>query len=263
MTHHQMMKTDTVQTTQDHELVRHITSNPRAIMAIEDFSKIIPGPRINGKEAVTFILSTAQLSRSPLLPKSLKIINAAFRTSHDSKPELRMNSQGDRLRSTEEFLAALSGDPESFVLIITYPGTDDVVSTASCRRYLGPPTNRPGDRNTPWIRTLDVAPDTEEWELKLMATDVNAQGQGLAGYMMKAVEAEIKDRFRLKHSLASGSGASQPNKLKMVICTPLELTGDFYLRRGYTMDYQTWRGEDYNFHIVFMHKMIEHDSSTQ
>ncbi|KAM3421324.1 hypothetical protein BST61_g1722 [Cercospora zeina] len=70
--------------------------------------------------------------------------------------------------------------------MISYPGSDDVIATASYRRYHGPVKDRPIDRNTPWFRTLDVSPDTEEWELKLMATDLEYQGCGLAAYMMKA-----------------------------------------------------------------------------
>ncbi|KAI5364571.1 Putative acyl-CoA N-acyltransferase [Septoria linicola] len=231
-------------------------------MAIRNTSKTKPGPKVNGKETLTSIFPTTELGRSAFLPNLVHTINAAFGAAHNIKPELLMQSQGDRLGSTEEFLANLSTDPESFVLVISYLESDEVIATASYRRFYGPARDRPIDRNTPWLRTLEVDPDTEEWELKLMATDVKAQGNGLAGYMMKVGEDEIQQRFQQKLLEGRNSGSDVPRKLKMIICTPLELTGQFYLRRGYTLDYQTWRGEGYNFHIAFMHKMIDHNSNT-
>ncbi|EMF07985.1 uncharacterized protein SEPMUDRAFT_159545 [Sphaerulina musiva SO2202] len=224
--------------------------------------KTIPGPQVDGRATTTSIFPTSQLTQSPFLPNLLSTINTAFRDSHALKPELGLTNHGERLSSTQEFLSALISDPESFVLIISYPhDSSTVLATASCRRYHGPPKDRPVDANLPWLRTLDVAPDTEEWELKLMATDVRVQGQGLAGYMMRTVEGEILERFqrRIEMGRESSGGvaaAGLPGKVKMVICTPMELMGGFYLRRGYTLDYQNWRGEGYNFHIAFMHKMI-------
>lgn len=229
-------------------------------MAIGNITKTCPGPQLKGRDTITSIFSSAQIGRSRFLPNLVKTINDAFRQAHASKPELGMTTQGERLGSTEEFLANLSSDPESFILIISYPDSDNVIATASYRRYHGPLQDRPVDRNTPWFRTSDVSPDTEEWEMKLMACDLDFQGCGLAAYMMKTGEAEIVQRFHQKHMIARGNGTAVPSKLKLVICTPLELTAQFYLRRGFTMDYQVWRGEGYNFHIAFMHKIIEHNS---
>ncbi|GIZ38042.1 hypothetical protein CKM354_000146900 [Cercospora kikuchii] len=211
-------------------------------MAIGNIPKTCPGPQLKGRDTMASIFSSAQIGTSRYLANLVKTINDAFRQAHASKPELGMTTQGERLGSTEEFLANLSSDPESFILIISYPESDNVIATASYRRYHGPLKDRPVDRNTPWFRTSDVSPDTEEWEMKLMACDLDFQGYGLAGYMMKTGEAEIVQ------------------SLKLVICTPLELTAQFYLRRGFTMDYQVWRGEGYNFHIAFMHRIIEPNS---
>ncbi|KAF2208218.1 hypothetical protein CERZMDRAFT_91628 [Cercospora zeae-maydis SCOH1-5] len=230
-------------------------------MAILNVTKTSPGPRLNGRDTTTSIFSTAQIGQSIYLDNLVKTINDAFRQAHATKPELGMISQGERLGSTEELLENLSDDPESFILIISYPDDDGVIATASYRRYHGPVKDRPVDRNTPWFRTLEVSRDTEEWELKLMATDPHYQGCGLAAYMMKTGEAEIISRFLQKLEAHRGASAHVPSKLKLVICTPLELTAHFYLRRGFVMDYQVWRGEGYNFHIAFLHRHIDYTST--
>ncbi|CAK1359293.1 uncharacterized protein RHO25_002692 [Cercospora beticola] len=230
-------------------------------MATGNIAIVRPGPQLKGRDTITSIFSAAQIGTSRYLPNLVKTINEAFRQAHASKPELGMKTQGERLASTEEFLANLSSDPESFILIISYPDSDNVIATASYRRYHGPLKNRPVDRNTPWFRTLDVSPDTEEYELKLMASALDFQGYGLAAYMMKTGENEIVHRFHQKHMVAQGNGTTVPARLKLVICTPLELTAQFYSRRGFIMDYQVWRGEGYNFHIAFMHRIIEHNST--
>lgn len=79
-----------------------------------------------------------------------------------------------------------------------------------------------------------------------MATTPETQGKGLAGFMMGAVEEEIAVRRR----------RDGEKKLRIVLCTPRELTGEFYLRRGFGFDYETWRGEGYNFHIVHLSRDV-------
>jgi GNAT superfamily N-acetyltransferase len=228
-------------------------------MAIEQAinqSKVLPGPLVHGEKTTASIFSTAQLSSEAFLASLLETINLAFRQSHSVKPELLLRSQGDRLGSIDEFLTGLQ-DPESFVLIISRPGSHEVIATSSARRYHGPPRKAPSSgielRNSPWNRTAEVEPGAEEWELKLMATHPSAQGQGLAKWMMALVEREIVERSKAKQASAN---ATAPPNLRMVLCTPRELTGEFYLKRGYTKDYEVWRGEGYNFHIIHLSKAI-------
>lgn len=220
-------------------------------MAIDQAQDVLPqtqpGPDIHGKPTLLTLLSPPQLKTSPFLPSLLSTINTAFRVSHATKPELGLNNQGDRLTSIPEFLNNLS-HPECFTLVIHFPESAAVLATASARPYSGPDTSGSVSRNTPWMRIVPVEEGYEEWELKLMVTAPEAQGMGLASYMMAFVEAELRRR-------RSGQG----KKLRIVLCTPRELMGGFYAKKGFTKDYETWRGEGYHFHIVHMSKDVGGD----
>lgn len=86
-----------------------------------------------------------------------------------------------------------------------------------------------------------------------MVTAPEAQGHGLARFMMGTVESEIRRRYAEK--LAAGEG-EEGKRLRIVLCTPRELTGEFYLRRGFKEDYETFRGEGYQFHVLHLSKDV-------
>ncbi|EME78211.1 uncharacterized protein MYCFIDRAFT_200509 [Pseudocercospora fijiensis CIRAD86] len=111
-------------------------------------------------------------------------------------------------------------------------------------------------KNSPWVRRLEVENGFEEWELKMMATDPDLQGQGLAGYMMTLVEDEVIRRFSEKQFTNTTTHGDLAKRLKITLSTPAEVTGSFYLRTGYKLDYENERGEGHNFHIAFMSKEI-------
>lgn len=207
-----------------------------------------PGPLVQGKETRVYVYSLSQLEQSPFLPSLVSTINEAYAENRESLPS--ESAPVPRLNNIEEFFSNIRGDPQAFTIIISYPQSDQVLATATARGYYGP---KEGPVVSPWIRISDVEDGVEEWELKLMATTPAAQGCGLATYMMDLVEKTIISRTRIANSALIGS---QPKRLKMVLCTPLELTGPFYTRKGYTEDYRVPRGEGYNFHIVFLSKEI-------
>lgn len=242
------------------EEAKHQGHTIMAITEDPNQPKVQDGPRVHGRATIASIFSAKQLEASHFLTGLVKTINTAYTNSHTIKPELKMRSQGPRLGSTAEFLDALRDDSEGFVIIVSFLGSSEVISTATSRRYLGPAKENGSPfyvQNSPWYRQAEVEPDTEEWELKLMATDPEAQGQGLARFMMALGEREITMRFHAKTALLKGVEAEQhPKKLKMVLCTPRELTGEFYLRKGYTKDYEVWRGDGHNFHVVHMSRQI-------
>ncbi|CZT15001.1 uncharacterized protein RCC_12276 [Ramularia collo-cygni] len=213
-------------------------------MAIKEDQIESPGPTIHSQPTHLTILSSSQLKSSPFLPSLVSTINNAFRVANATKPELGLNNQGDRLTSNLEFLTNFA-HPESFTLVIHAPDSPTVLATASARPYLGPNTSGIISRNTPWERILPVQEGCEEWELKLMCTAPEAQGLGLATYMMGVVEEELRRR-------RGGLG----KKLRILLTTPRELTGEFYVRKGFEKDYETWRGEGYHFHIVHMSKDV-------
>jgi GNAT superfamily N-acetyltransferase len=222
--------------------------------------KILPGPPVHGEPTIASIFSTAQLTTSPFLPSLVRVINLAFNASHDAFPELNLHTHGNRLASTDELLSGLQ-DPETFVLIISRPESEEVIATSSARRYFGSSAREYDSsaleqkKSSPWERTAPVEPGAEEWELKLMATDPSAQGQGLAKWMMETVEAEIVARSKAKWE-AMHRDDSSPPKLRMVLCTLREIMGEFYLRKGYVKDYELERGEGYAFHIIHLSKTI-------
>ena len=87
----------------------------------------------------------------------------------------------------------------------------------------------------------------EYWELKLMAVDTAAQGQGVAGLLMRMVDAEVLRRVRARHacdvSSSSSDGAASEGsgeageRVCMLLTTIKEINGGFYARRGYVEDY--------------------------
>lgn len=98
-----------------------------------------------------------------------------------------------------------------------------------------------------------------------MATDPAAQGQGIASFMMQLIEKEVIRRTQNNADILEvprgGRIRDSAYRLKMTLCTPLEFTGSFYTRKGYTEDYRVPRGDGRNFHIVFMSKIVEVPSS--
>ncbi|SMR61859.1 unnamed protein product [Zymoseptoria tritici ST99CH_1E4] len=219
--------------------------------------RLIPGPLIHGLKTTASIFSVPQLVQSPFLPSLLSTINQAFAASHSLRPELFLQSHGPRLSSIEDFLSNLQ-DPDSSIIIVSRPGSDEVIATSSARRYIGPPVKDLAAvevKKSPWTRTIEVEPGAEEWELKLMATQPDVQGQGVAAWMMALVEREIVARSQAKWAAREGEAAVP--RLKMVLCTLRELKGEFYLRRGYVKDYETSRGDGFQFHILHLSKTIE------
>lgn len=203
------------------------------------------GPIIDSAPTQVWTCSARQLQDSPQLPSLFKLVNRAYLLS-DQKAF--GGSTGDRLKSVEDLILVLRDDPEAFMVNVGYlHKPDEVVGTATCRRYYGPDA----DTTKPWSCTHIPDPGTDEWETKMVATQPSLQGKGLASYMLKAVEREVMSRSRMR------TAAGQDAKLsKMIICTPTY--ADFYARRGYRKDYsRPFRNENLAFDIFFMSKMLE------
>jgi len=122
--------------------------------------------------------------------------------------------------------------------VISYTGTNDVVATASGKRYLGavnivePSELSTRDVANTFKRFGLVADGTEAWELSTMAVDPGLQRQGLAGYLMKLTEDEIKRSFKATH------GGHDKMKLLILLTTIKEINEEFYAKRGFTLDYE-------------------------
>lgn len=224
----------------------------------EDSPRVFEGPPINNQPTIVTIFNQTQLLSSPYVPSLIKTVNTAFRVIHASRPELGM-SLDDRIGSPDQFTAALSLDPATFIIVISHPGSHEVIATANCRHYYGP---NPGN-TSPWARTIPREDDADEWELKLMAVNPDVQKQGVAGYMLKLVEEEIVKRSQADLDQRKGVSNERHTdtdvtlkRVRMVLCTPREMLGSFYAKRGYHKDYEVERGEGMNFHIIFMSKDI-------
>lgn len=205
--------------------------------------QVSEGPPVNGKPTTLAIFSSDQIKTSGQLPDLVKLINEGFLKGHLSKPELKMHL-GDRLGSTEDFLSAVASDPEGFIIIIALKESQEVIGTASCVPWRGPPK----DVESQWIRKLEPESGFAEWILKLMVTKPSAQGQGLAGHMMALTEREVVRRVQKN---------PKNKKVKMVLCTPKELNEAFYAKKGFQKDYETFYGEGYNFHVIHMSKTLD------
>ncbi|KAI7286316.1 hypothetical protein KC345_g1238 [Hortaea werneckii] len=267
-----------------------------------------PGPTLQGKPITVTLYNPAQLSSlaksstnnssSPgQFTRLFHMINRSFSQSHahssktGGKPLIP--SHLDRLNSPEEFLAQVGSDEGTFVYIITYTSSDggvgDVpVATAGAHRYDAPVLETTGEEEGGEAgqgrkvfrrvglpeRAMEIAGTgvgVDCWELKVMAVDVEAQGQGLASYLMKLVDDEVKKRFGSlsgvngdgKIASAAAAQGIESNadagrrRLFMLLTTLKEINEDLYARRGYQKDYETWHapgtlGSETGFTVVHM-----------
>lgn len=200
-----------------------------------------PGPPVNSRPTTVALLSPQQLRHSPLYPSLFQVINFAFDGGHKKEGLFLVNSK--RLRSDTQLFDELSNAPGTFTYIIYYTGTNDVIGTASGKRYLGRVKVVEKDydeataRANTWKRFGPVPDGTSAWELSTMAVDPSLQRQGLAGYLMRITEDEIKRRF---NALAAGEaeGEKRPTRLVTMITTIKERNFEFYSRRGFVEDYE-------------------------
>lgn len=225
-----------------------------AITPVLSEPKAEEGPKIDDKPTNILTFSAQQLKSSNLLPGLVKTINLAYFTSE--KKSLG-ESTGARLGSIDELILVLRDDPESFIIVLSQPHSpEEVLSTATCRRYYGPGP----DFSRPWECCHTPDANTEEWELKLLATHPSAQGKGLASYMLGLAEREVAARFRAKLDSRAYSECKEdgiPAQTKMILCTPKPLFGIFYAQRGYQEDYLKFREKPgFDFEIAFMSKLL-------
>ena len=218
------------------------------------------GPEVNGRPTTLTLFSPPQLDASPLLPSLYSVVNDAFHTGNEREgTRIRRN----RLAYDGQLRDELGNKPGTFSYVLSYTGTNDIVATASAKPYALAqkialvPHNLAKMQNgdTTWKRLVSLGEDKEVWELSTMAVDPRLQRQGLAGYLMKLTEDEVKRRF-----LAGPGGGEK--QLIMAITTVKERMGPFYLRRGFKEDYeigypQGHLGSVKAFTVVFMSKIVE------
>ena len=220
------------------------------------------GPHVNGRPTTVTIFSPSQLAKSTLLNSLINVIIEAFRGGHEQDKVVYVNR--DRFQYDGQFLDELSNAPGTFTYVVHYSGTNDVVATASAKRYIGEVSiveqqnahNSDNFKTNTWKRIWYVPDDTEAWELSTMAVDPKLQRQGLAGYLMRMTEDEVKRR-----SVASSSDAMS-KQLVLYITTIKEINGPFYSRRGFKKDYEVCYekghlGGDSGFHIAHMSRVAE------
>ncbi|KAI7545838.1 hypothetical protein KC331_g5979 [Hortaea werneckii] len=281
------------------------TNGDSAQPSAEDEAPLyFPGPTLQGRPTTVTLYNPAQLtslaksttsdfSSEGQFIKLFQMINRSFSQSHahSSKTGGRplIPAHLDRLNSPEEFLAQVGSDEGTFVYIITYTSSDggagDVpVATAGAHRYDAPVLETTGEEEGGEAgqgrkvfrrvglpqRAMEVAGsgvDVDCWELKVMAVDVEAQGQGLASYLMRLVDDEVKKRFwslggvngdgnAPAQGIESNLGAGR-RRLFMLLTTLKEINEDLYARRGYQKDYETWHapgtlGSETGFTVVHM-----------
>jgi GNAT superfamily N-acetyltransferase len=211
------------------------------------------GPTVHSKATTITLYVSRDLKATGLIPQMHDLINIAFGTSHsDIFP-----AASQRLGSHDQLIAELSG-PGIFTYVITYTGTQTVIGTASAKRYKDTVTFKPASeevQKSSFLRSGVFGPQSEGWELSLMAVDPSSQRQGLASLLMNLVEGELKRRFVLDRA----ERGLPDLKLVMLLTTCKEVNWDFYVRRGYQLDYETyfgpgWLGSSTGYHVVHMSK---------
>ncbi|KAM0720393.1 hypothetical protein Q7P37_004529 [Cladosporium fusiforme] len=217
-----------------------------------------PGPMINNKPTMVTLYQSKHLEAAGQIPGLHDLINVAFATSHNISGV--MPSLSLRLASHKQLVQELSGKG-TFTYVITYTGTDTCIGTASAKRYMNTlerTTPRKDQPRSCFRRTGTSGLDTEGWELASMAVDPTLQRKGLAGLLMGLVEGEVKRRF-LEAQVVSGT---PEREVIMLLTTVKEIHFEFYSRRGYGFDYETyhepgWLGSLSGFTVVHMSKQID------
>ena len=218
------------------------------------------GPQVNGRSTTLTLFSPLQLASSSMLPSLYGVINDAFRGAYEKK---NIKPAKSRLQYDGQLQDELGNKPGTFTFVLHYSGTDEVVATASGKPHTSElqvasisNTASPEEaKRTMWKRLAPIPEDKVAWELSTMAVDSTAQGHGLAGYLMRLTEEEVRRRHMT-------SGCASEKQLILVITANKERVGQFYLQRGFTKDYEIWYEKGYvenerGFNIVFMSKPVE------
>lgn len=157
-----------------------------------------PGPDVNGRPTVVTKFTPTQLAKSSLVKSLYNTINQAFHEGHRQSGHLLVDRA--RLRTDNQLFDELGNAPGTITYVVYYKDTQQVVATASGKRYLGRAhivekdlTQEQKWANT-WKRFGLLEPGTAAWELSTMAVDPNSQKQGLAGYLMKLVDVSHRRR---------------------------------------------------------------------
>lgn len=216
-----------------------------------------PGPLVNNKPTTVTLYASRDLEAAGLIPGLHDLINDAFAISH--KRSGTMSAEALRLQSHQQLVLELSG-PGTFTYVITYAGTNTVIGVASGKRYKSTSSREPVQIEKPksaFTRTGASEPNTEGFELSSMAVSPSLQRQGLAGLLMELVEEEVKRRF-----LISRAETGPPDLgLVMLLTTVKEINFEFYSRRNYEADYETFHGPGFlgsenGFTVVHMSKKV-------
>lgn len=227
-----------------------------------------PGPTVNDRQTTVTLFSPSQLAKSSVIPALAKVINDAFESQGHVKDGKTVVPQ-KRLSYDGQLLDELSSSTGTFTYIICFAGREEVIGTASAKRFLGKDAAvvvegkepSPGEavKNT-FTRFGAVADGTEMWELSTMAVDPGLQRQGLAGYLMRITEAEVKRQF------IAGNDAGEQRKLVMALTTLKQVNEPFYTRRGFVKDYEVEYpvghiGSETGFTIIHMSREVDLEES--
>ena len=217
-----------------------------------------PGPILNSRPTTLALVPHDRLLSSPFLPLLPPLLNPAFSVGHSSTGTLPLEL--DRLQSDKQFYDELQEDSWSYFLYYT----PDSTSTLDSSEKSGVPdrllasvafqpfrpdvamTNAKGsDRvkevsNTFKTVPMPVPEGCQAWEVRLLAVDLSVQRQGVAMWMMKCLEAEVRRKAR---EVAAAGGlhpgaeekrmADEELKIQLRLSTLREINEAFWMRRGF------------------------------
>jgi GNAT superfamily N-acetyltransferase len=235
--------------------IEPVDKTPSAGIQVQPQSQ--PGPLVHNKPTTVTLYASQDLEAAGLIPGLHDLINDAFAASHNRSGS--MSAGALRLQSHRQLVLELSG-PGTFTFVVTYTGETTVIGVASAKRYKSTASRQSPRMDVPksaFTRTGASEPNTEGFELSSMAVSPSLQRQGLAGLLMNLVEAEVKRRFLVTRAKTG----PQDLGLIMLLTTVKEINWEFYTRRGYRADYETfhgpgWLGSEDGFTVVHMSKKV-------
>lgn len=221
-----------------------------------------PGPEVNSHPTLLTFLTIPSLPSSPFLPSLRTTINSAFLAAHHANPHLRPNNDYTlRLPEPDTLIQQLGADPTTFLLVLHHPPSSsspsspppsEALATITCRRYHGPP---PAEKAYPFMLLTSAVGGACEWEIKALAVRPDLQRKGLAGWMLRVAEEEVR-RVWEEVTGADGTGRDGKGRLKVVLAALKETQEGFYAKRGYRTEGERERGEGFRFSIVSMGKWL-------
>ncbi|KAK6439196.1 hypothetical protein LTR95_004598 [Oleoguttula sp. CCFEE 5521] len=225
-----------------------------------------PGPNVNKKPTTLSIYTPSTLHFWSHAAAWTSLMNLAFSTSHGATKT--MPGDIDRFQTDTQFINELGTQEGTFITVLAFDQPDGepydgIIGTAAAKRYAPPtgplpPKSQQGETFSRTLESYATFEGAELWELRHMGVRPDLQGRGLAGYLMKFCEGEVRRLFEARRACG---GEMEGRGLVMVLTTLKEINESFYAKKGWVLDEwkafgRGWMGSELGFSVAQMSKRL-------